>query len=547
MRHVRTSFLVAVCCLPWVQPVLAQEVEPALSAIRPEGIRAHMRFLADDLLEGRRTGTRGYDVAARYVAARFEELGLEPAGAGGYLQPVPLLEMATSDAECSLTLLRGEQKTELEYGPDFLVRGVAEASSVSAPVVVAGFGATAPELGYDDYAGIDARGKIVVVMLGAPATFPHDQRAYYSDGLVMAANATAHGAVGILVIFTPELEKRLPWEMLRQHSRWPSLAWTDEQGKPASYVPNIAGLSRKAAEKLFEGAPHRLDEVFKIGETGKPLSFDLPLHASLHTASRTRRLESPNVAAVLRGSDPRLKDEYVVLSAHLDHLGMEEGEGDTIYNGAYDNASGVAILLEVAKAFANLPAPRRSVLFLAVTGEEEGLNGSGYFARHPTVPVERIVANTNLDMFLMLYPLRDVIAFGAEHSSLGGVVEEEARGLGLEVSPDPFPEQVLFIRSDHYSFVKQGVPAIFLTGGFRTADPAVDGAALWGRWMQETYHKPGDDLSPPIDFGAGVQFAKLNFLISYRVAQDEKPPGWKPGDFFGEKFGRPAVLPSARP
>ena len=253
------------------------------------------------------------------------------------------------------------------------------------------------------------------------------------------------------------------------------------------------------------------------------------------------------MAAVLRGSDPRLNQEYVVMSAHLDHLGVGEPvAGDAIYNGAYDNASGVAVLLEVARAFARLPvAPRRSVLFLAVTGEEEGLNGSDFFAHHPTLPIDRVVADTNLDMFLMLHPLRDVIAFGAEHSSLGPTVEEAARRLGIEVSQDPFPEEVLFIRSDHYSFVQQGVPAIFLTGGFKTGDPAVDGRAAWDKWMRETYHHPGDDMSQVIDFAAGAQFAKLNFLISYLVAQNDDAPRWNPGDFFGDKFRRGSSSPPA--
>lgn len=552
MRYVRASFLIAVCGLVPAGPALAQPaVEQALAAIRPEAIRAHMRFLADDLLEGRRTGTRGYDIAARYVATRFEELGLEPAGAaGGYFQPVPLLDMTTMDAECSLTVLRGRRKIELKYGPDFLVRYAAEESSVTAPVVFAGFGVTAPELGYDDYAGIDVRGKIAAVLLGSPSSFPTDQRAYYSDRTVQAGNAFAHGAVGLLAIYTPERERRLPWDAAVRLSHWPSSSWVDEEGKPHLSMRGVAALSGKAAKELFVGAPHSLEEVFEASGTGRPQSFELPVRVSLRTVGRSRRAESRNVAAVLRGSDPRLKDEYVVLSAHLDHLGIEEGEakgGDSIYNGAYDNASGIAVMLEVAQAFAGLPAPRRSILFLAVTGEEEGLNGSDFFAHHPTVPLDRIVANTNLDMFLMFHPLRDVIAFGAEHSSLGRTVEEAARRLGIGLSPDPFPEQVLFIRSDHYSFVQQGIPAVFVTGGFGTDDPAVDGRALWIRWMQEVYHQTGDDMSQAIDFGAGVQFAKLSFLISYLVAQDDEPPSWNTGDFFGARFGRPPVLRSARP
>ena len=547
MSHVRTIAVLLILAAP----AAAQEVDKALEAIRPEAIRAHMRFLADDLLEGRRTATRGYDIAARYVAARFEELGLEPAGTNGsWFQPVPMLQMTTLPEESSLTLHRGRRKVELEYGPDFLVRSSTEQANVTAPVVFAGFGVSAPELGYDDYAGLDVKGKVVAILLGSPSTFPNDQRAYYSDRSVQARNAAARGAVGLLGIYTPEREKRMPWRVALQHTHWPSVTWVDEAGQPQFSIRlPAAALSLKGARELFDGAPSTLDEIFKAAEAGRPPAFELPVRATLRSAGRGRKAESPNVAAVLRGSDPKLRDEYVVLSAHLDHVGVEpSGEGsDTIYNGAYDNASGIAVMLEVAKAFTRLPAPRRSVLFLAVTGEEEGLNGSDYFARHPTVPIDRIVANTNLDMFLMLYPLRDVIAFGAEHSSLERVVKEAADRLGVEVSPDPFPEQVLFIRSDHYSFVQQGVPSIFLSTGLKSSDPAVDAKAVWGKWMQEVYHKPGDDMSQPIDFGSGVTFAKLNFLISWMVAQEEAAPSWKPGDFFGDKFGRPAVLRSGAP
>lgn len=552
MRHVRTiAVLGLLLCGPVPAQETAQEVDAALEAIRPQAIRAHMRFLADDLLEGRRTATRGYDIAARYVAARFEELGLEPAGtAGGYFQPVPMLQMATLAEECSMVLDRGGKTVELEYGEDFLGRASTEEASVTAPVVFAGFGVTAPELGYDDYAGLDVKGKVVAILMGSPSTFPNDQRAYYSDRAVQARNAVARGAVGLLGIYTPERERRMPWANAVRHSHWPSTTWVDEAGKPqfSSLLP-LAAVSRKGAKKLFEGAPRTIDEVYEMAAAGKPPAFDLPVRVSLRTAGKGKKAESPNVAAVLRGSDPKLKDEYVVLSAHLDHVGIDPtGEGeDTVYNGAYDNASGIAVLLEVANAFTRLPAPRRSILFLAVTSEEEGLNGSDYFARHPTVPIDKIVANTNLDMFLMLYPLRDVIAFGAEHSSLEKVVREAAGRLGVEVSPDPFPEQVLFIRSDHYSFVQQGVPSIFLAVGMKSSDPSVDAKAVWGKWMKEVYHKPGDDMSQDIDFGSGVTFARLNFLISYQVAQEEEAPAWKPGDFFGDRFGRPAVLRSGAP
>lgn len=545
----RKTLTVLLCALALSPAALAQtdaDVEQALARIRPEAIRAHMRFLADDLLEGRGTGSRGYELAARYVAARFEALGLEPAGSGGgFFQPVPLFGATLIESESSLALIREGKGFELKYGEDYFLDPLIldPESSVTAPLAFTGFGITAPELGYDDYAGLDVKGKIVVQLSNAPASFPHDQRAYYSTRQVKYLNAVSRGAVGALYILTPEDEQRIPWEHIVRSSKMPSFQWVDEAGNPHDLRPEWRGgalLSRKAAESVFAGSPHPLAEVFEAPKAGRPQSFDLPVQASLRTVSRRERAESPNVAAVLRGSDPRLRDEYVVLTAHLDHLGIGEPvAGDSIYNGAYDNASGIAALLEVANAFASLPQPpRRSVLFLAVAAEEKGLRGSDYFARHPTVPREKIVANLNVDMFLMLYPLRDVVAFGAEHSSLGQTAEQAARRLGLEVSPDPYPEEVIFVRSDQYSFVQQGVPSLFLTNGFKSDDPA-GGGPLFLKWLQTHYHKPGDDMNQTFDFDSGAKFARLNFLIAHQIAQEDPAPRWNAGDFFGEKFGRP--------
>jgi Zn-dependent M28 family amino/carboxypeptidase len=323
----------------------------------------------------------------------------------------------------------------------------------------------------------------------------------------------------------------------------PGVWWLDENGKPNDAEPSIRGqatLNRSAAEALFAGAPQSLEEVFAAAEASRPQAFPLAVEARLRVSGRHIQLESPNVAAVLRGSDAQLRNEYVVYTAHLDHLGIcRPAETDAICNGAYDNASGVAMMLEVARAFARLPLPpKRSMIFLAVTGEEKGLLGSDYFAHYPTVPPAQIVANINIDEPPLLYPLRDIVAFGAEDSSLGTVVAEAAARLGVALSPDPMPEEVLFVRSDQFSFVRQGVPAVFLFQGFQSSDPSVDGRAVFERWERERYHAPGDDASQPFDFATGVKAAQLNFLIGYQVARQTERPAWKPGDFFGEKFGR---------
>lgn len=542
--------LLSLSCNSFAQPAPSEDVERALAQIRPEAIRAHMDFLADDLLEGRGTGSRGYDIAARYVATQLAAAGLQPAGAAGdkgtWFQPIPFRKAVAVEDQSSLVLAQGGKTRTLQYGKDYVLRveGIQnERSEVTAPVVFVGFGATAPEMKYDDYAGIDVRGKIVAVLTGAPPAFPHNQRAYYSSSRLKGENAVAHGAVGVLLISTPENEASFPWRQILRGTRAGGMRWYDPAGKLDEVFPEIRGiawLSREGATALFAGAPKTLEQAFADADASRPQSFEMPVRASVTSVARHTKAESANVAGVLRGSDPALRDQYVLYTAHLDHLGITEPvDGDTINNGFYDNASGIGVMLEVARAFASLPrAPRRSILFVAVTGEEKGLRGSEYFARHPTVPIDRIVADVNLDMFLMITPLTDVVAFGAEHSSLGPVAEMAARQVGLTVSPDPAPEETIFIRSDQYSLVRRGVPSLFITHGFKSAAPGVDGGAKIKEWLHTRYHTPQDDASQPLDLDYGGKFARMNFLIAYQVAQDDKVPTWNAGDFFGQRFGR---------
>ena len=527
-------------------------LEAALERIRAERIAAHIRFLADDLLEGRGTGSRGYDIAAKYVATQFEALGLEPAGTGGgYLQPVRFRKSVPIAEQSTLVLSRDGEEQALEYGPDFIARGMAlfEETSVSAPVVFAGFGVTATDLNYDDYASIDAAGKIVAMLRGGPPSFPSSERAHFSSTDVKLANAVAHGAAGVIMLWTPGYESRLPWTKLRRLAGRGDMSWVDQEGRPFGAHPELRGLATMGlagAEKLFAGAPRTLEQVFGA-EKGEPsASFDLPVRASLELASEHSQVESPNVIAMLPGSDPELRGEVVVYSAHLDHEGIGEPDpsGDAIYNGAYDNASGVAAILEIARAFSGLrPAPRRSILFVATAAEEEGLLGAEYFAHHPTVARAAIVANINCDGNLMLYAPRDVIAYGAEHSSLGAAVERAAARLNLTVTPDPFPEQTLFIRSDQYPFIKQGIPAVFIVAGPHSADPKIDGGAALGEWIQSIYHTPKDDVSQPMRWETGVLYAQVNFLVGYQVAMDAERPSWHPHSFFARNFGDSLLNP----
>ena len=521
--------------------------ERVMKAIQPAAIRAHMRFLSDSLLEGRGTGTRGYEIAARYVATELESMGLQPAGVNHtWFQPVPLRKIELVSEQSSLVLADNQKETRLVDSEDYVIGGspVEEDVSVEAPVVFVGFGVTAPEFQYDDYAGIDVHGKIVAWLWDAPARFPSTQRAYFADRWVKARNAVAHGAAGMITLRLPEDQKRYPWNWVVPQIKAGSMRWLDDKGMPTNSFPELRGvglLSQKGAELLFRGAPKSLDETFAAARNSQPQSFELPIKAKIHTVTRLARIESPNIIAALHGADPKLRDQYVVYTAHVDHLGLcTPIEGDNVCHGAWDNASGASSVLEVARAFASLPQrPRRSLLFLFVTGEEKGLLGSDYFAHYPTVPREQIVANINIDGAPgLLFPMKDIVPFGAEHSSLSEDVRRAATRLEYDISPDPWPEEVIFIRSDQYSFVQQGVPAVMIFTGSKSSDPKLDGDLILKRWLTSIYHTPKDNMDQPFDFDSAAKAARLNFLVGFEVAEQAAPPAWNAGDFFGRKFAQ---------
>ncbi len=512
-----------------------------LDAVRPEAIEAHMAYLAHDLLEGRETGTRGYELAARYVATQFQVLGLEPAGEEGYLQWIDFRRTDQVEEGCRAELHGDGRHEALVYARDYLMSGdpMREQAELEAPLVFVGYGVSAPEAGYDDYAGIDVSGKIVVVLRGAPPTFDHNQRAYYSSKLVKNETAVAHGAVGMFSFRKPREAAKRPWERSVINSKISSMRWMNNAGEVHGVFPELRMglvLSPEGVERLFTASPVPLEEAMEAMESGEPRSFEFGWTGSFTMESRHAEVRSPNVAGLLRGSDPTLRHEVVVFSGHLDHLGVGEPvDGDRIYNGAYDNASGIAVLLEAARVLTGMEErPRRSILFLAVAGEEKGLLGSEYFCTHPTVPMKDVVGNVNLDMFLMLGPLEDVIAFGAEHSSFQGIVERAASRVGVATSPDPMPEEVIFVRSDQFSFVRKGVPAVFLVAGGRGAVPS-GGVDATG-WMRDVYHTQRDDMTQHFDWEAARRFTQINLLIGLDVANADERPRWNAGDFFGDRF-----------
>ncbi|MGS1016334.1 M28 family metallopeptidase [Allosphingosinicella humi] len=508
-----------------------------------DAFRAHVAFLADDLLEGRDAGTRGYDIAARYVATRFEALGLKPAGTEGWYQPVPFVEYRLADAPARVTI----GGRAFENGKDVYIGASSTPGKqvMEADVVFAGFGLDMPGQGFDDYAGLDVKGKIVAVISGVPEGTPSELGAHLNAQ--KAKMAEARGAIGLVTIRSRADMARRPWERLVQNVGSPSLTWVGTDGKPFASAPGIragATLGMPAADALFAGAPRALSAVLDAaGKRGARVKgFALKPRLKLERESSTRPLTSPNVVAVLPGSDPARASEYVVLMAHLDHEGTDPTkDGDTIYNGAMDNATGIATMLEVARAMANAPErPRRPILFAAVTAEEDGLLGSQYLAKHPLVGDGKVVGVVNLDMPVLLYDFQDVIAFGAEHSTLGPIVQRAAAGMNVALSPDPLPHEGLFTRSDHYRFVQEGVPSVFLMTGF-----ANGGTEKFTHFLSTDYHKVSDDLSLPIDWKAGAKFARINYLIAREIADADEAPRWYAKDFFGDTFA-PGAVKAAR-
>jgi hypothetical protein len=528
----RSIFIAAAAAALLAGSAPAQQAAPEFSADR---VKAHVAFLADDLLEGRDAGTRGYDIAARYVATQFQMLGLEPAGtSGGWYQNVPFRQSRFAGANARLSIAG----TRFENGKDIVIApgGPEPRQAIDADVVFVGYGLQAPELGVDDYKGLDVRGKVVATLSGFPKGMASDIGAHLASQ--KAKVAQANGAVGTLGILTPTALNVFAWERRAAYAAVPTLNWLMADGRPYSDAPELkfgAALNRPAAEALFRGARRPLAEIIEESERegGKPKGFALAQKIRFERESVGTRFDSPNVVAVLPGSDPALKNEYVLVMGHLDHDGVDESlpGKDKVYNGALDNAAGIATLLEAARALAASPnRPKRSILFAAVTAEEDGLLGAQYLARNP-LPGRRIVGVVNLDMPILTYDFEDVIAFGAEHSTLGPIVERAAARDRVTLTPDPYPAEGLFTRSDHYEFVKVGIPSVALATGIKGAGKDASAA-----FLANHYHRVSDQMDLPIRWDAAAKFARINYLIAREIADAPQAPRWYSDSFFGKAF-----------
>lgn len=516
--------------------------------IDPQAIRAHVTFLADDLMEGRDTGSRGFDIAANYVASRFLAMGLKPAGAdGSFFQRVTVREARIAGTPTLALAMGAGAPVAVPAGQAIFRASLASKSvALDAPLVFAGFGFARPDLKLDDYRGLDVKGKIVVVLAGFPKGLNSELGAHLNA--TKAKMAMERGAVAVIVVPTRADMGRYTWERRREIADGPAKGWVQADGATFLTAPRIQTaltLHPDAAAPLFAAAGHPLAAILDTADKagGRPKGFDLNARVQIGLNSDWSEVKSENVVAVLPGSDPALAGESVALTAHLDHIGVHGNGPDKLFNGAMDNAAGVATMLEAAHAIAGAAQhPRRTILFAAVTGEEGGLLGSDYLARNPLASAGTVVADVNFDMPILTYRFADVIAFGAEHSTMGPIVAAAAQKEGIALSPDPLPEEGLFTRSDHYRFVQQGVPSVFMVPGF-----AGPGEAAFKGFLKTHYHQPSDDLKLPFDWEAGALFARVNTRIVQDLADAPERPRWYAGDFFGGEFAKDAPKAAAKP
>jgi Zn-dependent M28 family amino/carboxypeptidase len=491
-----------------------------------------VKVLASDQMEGRETGSEGLRKAASYVVDQLKANGLQPAGSNGFYQPVKLVSRQIDESGSSLALARDGKDEPLVLGEDAMFSTRVDlAPQVSAPLVFVGYGLSVPEKNYDDFVGLDLKGKVVVLISGSPADMPTALASHYQSTAERSKSLRDAGAIGLISIPNPA-SMDIPWGRMTLARTRPSMSLADPSLDDSRGIKLQVIFNPADAEKLFQGSGHSFQEIADLAKDRKPLPT-FALATSIHAKAKviTKPVESDNIIAKLPGTDPKLKNEYVVLSAHIDHLGIGEPiNGDRIYNGAMDNGSGSALILDIAKTMQRSHASlKRSILFVWVTAEEKGLLGSRYFATHPTVPKNAIVADINTDMFLPIFPLKVLTVYGLDESDLGDMVRQVAEQQGIQIQPDPEPLRNSFIRSDQYSFIRQGIPALAMKVGFVPGSPE---AVTEKKWLTERYHAPSDDLDQPVDLAAAGKFEDIVQELAIKVADNPQRPEWKSDSFF---------------
>jgi Zn-dependent M28 family amino/carboxypeptidase len=538
----RRSLLVSVVCSPplfcaaLVVTLPARAADPPAPAISAERIKADVAFLASERLEGRGPGTRGEELTTDFIAAEFKKAGLKPVGRDGtYLQPVPLLRVSTSP-KSTLRVVKGKDAIDFTAGDDFAgkTETQAELEEFDAEAVFVGHGITAPEFGWDDYKDIDVKGKVVVLFTNEPPSddpkwFGGKALTYYGRWTFKYEEAARRGAKACLIIHTNEtagypysVVRPLDGEQLKRDPDKPALAFA-------------GWLSRKSGEQLLALAGKTVDEALKAADTKGFKAFPLGLSVAGKIETKIEKITSNNVVGMVEGSDPKLKAECVVFTAHWDHLGVGRAVlGDAVYNGAADNATGTALILELARAWAAQPSkPKRSALFLAVTAEEKGLLGSKYYARNPVVPLGKTAINLNFDMILPLGVPESIDVNGAERTTAFPLVKAAAERHKLEIEPDQRAHLGVFYRSDHFSMARAGVPAFSVTAGMKIKGKPADFAKkAYQEFNERAYHSPQDEVRPDWDYSGFVVLGGFALDLARTVADAEELPTWNPGDEF---------------
>jgi Zn-dependent M28 family amino/carboxypeptidase len=511
----------------------------AAERFNPEHVRADIQFLADDSLEGRGTGARGGDVAAAYIASQFEIAGLKPLGENGtFMQKVPLIGLDTQPSSTFKIVPSSGDAITLKYLDDYVANSpsLKEEETVDAPVVFVGYGVTAPEFKWNDYSE-SVKGKVVVILVNDPPSddpkfFGGKAMTYYGRWTYKYEEAARQQAAAAIIIHNTE-RAAYGWQVVRN-------SWSSEQAylenPPGKYTLPMAGwITEDIARKMFAAAGMNLEDMVKKAGTPGFHPVDMPLKIQAHLVAKVRPLHAQNVVGILEGSDPKLKAEAVLYSAHYDHLGIGTAvNGDNIYNGAVDNASGTGFLIELARVLANSPVrPKRSLIFLSVTAEERGLRGSEYFGMHPSIPTSQLMLDLNFDAIDVRGETDDISVSGAERTSLWPQVQALAKSLNLTISPDSHPEAGHYYRSDHFSLARVGVPSfsVDLGDGYR-GKPKEYGESLYQDYLKNHYHQPSDQYDPSWELTGTKELAQFAIYLGWQVANDSAKTGWQPGDEF---------------
>ncbi|MGD0493467.1 MAG: M28 family peptidase [Steroidobacteraceae bacterium] len=527
---------------PAAQLGLSPDVAAAMQGISPDRIRAHVQFLADDLLEGRGTGTRGGDIAAHYIATQFALYGLKPAGdGGGYLQRVDFTGVQTLDGTTASLVPAHGAAADLARGADYVVSNQTQTETIDidAPVVFAGYGIEAPEYRWDDFKGVDVKGKVILVIVNEPPSkdpkfFAAATMTYYGRWTYKFEEAARKGAIGALIIHRTDLAS-YGWNVVQS-------SWSNEQVYLADdkdpKLEAAAWIQWGVARRIFAESGLKLDDMVALAGTRKFKARELPVRFKAHIESHVRKFVSYNVVAMLPGTDPGPPDQAVMYTAHYDHLGIDPKlPGDKIYNGFVDNGTGCGMLLELARAFSSSAArPPHPVLFASVTAEEKGLLGSEYLGKHLPIPASRIALDLNYDAISPLGIPESVNVTGAERTTFYPVVQKTARAFGYEIQPDAELGAGHYYRSDHFSLARVGVPSFSINAStkFRGHTPE------WGKAQHEDYtahryHQPSDEYSPDMDFASNSELSKFGFALAWQELTAPQTVSWLPGDEFEAK------------